>query len=194
MRDGRAVCHEAGAPHREAVRLRPRGQLQLLPAEVHLRTLGVHPDWGTPLQDATPPTYCRPPSPTLSLKSCAPTMAWASLLVWAWAWICSPVACRCSVTQLSAFWAFVCVRVNKSMFLHTPQRVYLSFFLIAIIKRKELNLLLLTRVLWQQSFCDTYWKFAYTWDGLRRRDLFSNLEKEISRRQTTKLTTFLQQM
>lgn len=39
--DGRPLCHEVRASHREAVRLRPRSQLQLLPAEVHLRSFFI---------------------------------------------------------------------------------------------------------------------------------------------------------
>lgn len=34
---GRPLRHEVWASHREAVRLRPRVQLQLLPAEMHLK-------------------------------------------------------------------------------------------------------------------------------------------------------------
>lgn len=37
VRDGRPVCHEVRASHREALWLRQRSQLQLLPAQVHLK-------------------------------------------------------------------------------------------------------------------------------------------------------------
>lgn len=61
VRDGRPLRHETGASHRDAVRLRPRHQLQLLPAQVHLRTKAGRPAVSPPPPSLHPPLTCTAP-------------------------------------------------------------------------------------------------------------------------------------
>lgn len=75
--DGRPVCHEVRASHREALWLRQRSQLQLLPAQVHLKLL---------LQDrtssATSADSSQTSTPTSLTSSCQSFKS-----SWEWAWI-----------------------------------------------------------------------------------------------------------
>lgn len=85
--DGRPVCHEVRASHREALWLRQRSQLQLLPAQVHLKLRGRSFAFSrTLLQDRASSAASADSSRTSTLTSL--TSSFKSFKSsWEWAWI-----------------------------------------------------------------------------------------------------------